>query len=714
MTGIVPAVMPSSSDDGLIGAMPAGVPILQATAENFSEVLVEQATAPVEGANVIPSSFSLPFSVLLDASTSTENFNSNLNESAEDGYTSQTQLLPPDRAPTEPMEEHEFASDIMPRPIPMPMETEMDSMSVASSSAQILGKRKKVECDGSSRDDEDDLSPQLRRSSRLNKAACIVTDDETRVRKKRGGHGKKTHGTECLTSSKASDTSGLLTQCSEAESGKTSTAKRAVKKIKKRKRSKEPSIIERLHSLPATLDGLRTAPAAQIGSLSQMKNWVGALKEILLILTEKIEDFGDPSYLQRKNVELMAELAASRQETMQLRRDLSDLQQTVQDMKNTMRTRDADQVALKSDKATSLATPLPKRNNRSKERTKAPVNSGSSGNVISAGDVVMRPPLKKISTPIPAVEVDVTKGYKDMESSISKQILDLIAKRKEVREAIKQGGNPPSSLPSTSSTVDKTKKGIRIIENIQLIPPNKKNNNTLINPGPSTSRNDVSGEGTWETVSNKKKKKARQQKQNAPAAAPKPQRKDTAENRAVNKHSGNAALRKLRKEISLPQLEIESSMIKHSANGGVIIEIPGKDRVEKAEKLKSKISEVLKDTAVVTRPVVKGKLRIIGLDDTICREEVADNIAAIGGCTSADVKVGIIRMMSNRMYMVWAQCPLDAAIKAANGGKIKMGWTIAKIELLKNRPAQCYKCWGHGHVRDRCTSAIDRSKTCFR
>ncbi|XP_029166089.1 uncharacterized protein LOC114936906 [Nylanderia fulva] len=70
--------------------------------------------------------------------------------------------------------------------------------------------------------------------------------------------------------------------------------------------------------------------------------------------------------------------------------------------------------------------------------------------------------------------------------------------------------------------------------------------------------------------------------------------------------------------------------------------------------------------------------------------------------------------MSNGLFTVWAQCPLAAAIKATQKNKIKIGWTIARIELLKARPTQCYKCWGHGHLRNKCTSVADRSKTCFR
>lgn len=106
-------------------------------------------------------------------------------------------------------------------------------------------------------------------------------------------------------------------------------------------------------------------------------------------------------------------------------------------------------------------------------------------------------------------------------------------------------------------------------------------------------------------------------------------------------------------------------------------------------------------------------MRVIGLDDSVSQEEVACVVADLGECTQEDVKVGPIRIMGNGLGMVWAQCPLGAAIKASAAGKIKIGWTIAKIELLKARPTQCFKCWNFGHVRYACRSAEDRSGACF-
>lgn len=36
------------------------------------------------------------------------------------------------------------------------------------------------------------------------------------------------------------------------------------------------------------------------------------------------------------------------------------------------------------------------------------------------------------------------------------------------------------------------------------------------------------------------------------------------------------------------------------------------------------------------------------------------------------------------------------------------------VELLKARPLQCFKRWGYGHTKNKCTAEIDRSGICYR
>lgn len=175
-----------------------------------------------------------------------------------------------------------------------------------------------------------------------------------------------------------------------------------------------------------------------------------------------------------------------------------------------------------------------------------------------------------------------------------------------------------------------------------------------------------------------------------------------------------AALKKARENIPLVELGIDKSRIRRTINGGRIIEIPGLDAANKADKLADKLRLVLGQEAVVARPSVKGEVRIVGLDDTVSTAEVASTISEIGGCAVTDVKVRTIRLLSNRLGAVWAQCPLAAANKVSSLKKMRVGWTIARVELLAARPLQCYKCWRFGHTRFNCGSQANFFGLCFR
>lgn len=60
------------------------------------------------------------------------------------------------------------------------------------------------------------------------------------------------------------------------------------------------------------------------------------------------------------------------------------------------------------------------------------------------------------------------------------------------------------------------------------------------------------------------------------------------------------------------------------------------------------------------------------------------------------------------------RCPVTAANKIMEKGKIQVGWVNARVTLLDPRPLQCFKCLEGGHVRDQCKSTVDRSSRCYR
>ncbi|XP_072755734.1 uncharacterized protein [Anoplolepis gracilipes] len=63
---------------------------------------------------------------------------------------------------------------------------------------------------------------------------------------------------------------------------------------------------------------------------------------------------------------------------------------------------------------------------------------------------------------------------------------------------------------------------------------------------------------------------------------------------------------------------------------------------------------------------------------------------------------------------MWIKLSLAAAIEVSKIGKLRLGWTIARAELLNAKLLQCYRCWSFGHVQARCTSQTDRRDLCFR
>lgn len=72
------------------------------------------------------------------------------------------------------------------------------------------------------------------------------------------------------------------------------------------------------------------------------------------------------------------------------------------------------------------------------------------------------------------------------------------------------------------------------------------------------------------------------------------------------------ALKKARDSISLEKLGIGKTRIRKTAAGNVLIEIPGNSKNEEADRLATELYKVLKDKALVARPIIKGELRLFG------------------------------------------------------------------------------------------------------
>lgn len=146
-------------------------------------------------------------------------------------------------------------------------------------------------------------------------------------------------------------------------------------------------------------------------------------------------------------------------------------------------------------------------------------------------------------------------------------------------------------------------------------------------------------------------------------------------------------LRKARTQIKMNDLHIDAPRIRKGLNGATIIEISGPDCGDKARQLANKLHEVLsEDKAIITTPTIRGDLRITGLDESIDKEEIGWAIGEEGCCESKEVKVGEIKRDRRGMGVIWIRCPLKAAIQVAKKKRIKIGWTIVGVTLLKRDP----------------------------
>ncbi|XP_059062826.1 uncharacterized protein LOC131855568 [Achroia grisella] len=251
-------------------------------------------------------------------------------------------------------------------------------------------------------------------------------------------------------------------------------------------------------------------------------------------------------------------------------------------------------------------------------------------------------------------------------------------------------------------------------------------------PQPSTSSENKEG---WSTVVRRKRRKAaaantpptkgpsgqKKEPQRKPARKVKarPPRSSAvvltispgAEERGVTYRS---VLTDAKANISLAQLGITDLRYRVGRTGARILEIPGKDTGDKADALAAKIEEVLPEDVRVSRPVKTAELRLVDLDDSVSVADVVVAIMRDGECRESSVKTGEIRRNPQGTGSIWVRCPVAAAKKLAEAGRLKIGWMMARVQSLDPRPQRCYRCLLTGHVGIRCTAGEDCSGICFR
>jgi len=163
--------------------------------------------------------------------------------------------------------------------------------------------------------------------------------------------------------------------------------------------------------------------------------------------------------------------------------------------------------------------------------------------------------------------------------------------------------------------------------------------------------------------------------------------------------------------IDLASLEIEGMGARQAVTGAQIFEIGGPD-VRKADALATQLREVLGDRegVKIARPVQTAEIRVRDLDDSVRCEDVAKAVSSAGGCTPDAVKVGDIRTSGRGLDTAWMRCPTAAVNKIA-AKKLRIGWSIVRVEALERRPLSASGVWREGTPLPNVATALTEAST---
>ncbi|XP_011859710.1 PREDICTED: uncharacterized protein LOC105557150 [Vollenhovia emeryi] len=485
------------------------------------------------------------------------------------------------------------------------------------------------------------------------------------------------------------------------------------------------------------IESARTTSQNIKGTLSgRMGNRIKALENVIKVFSERVEDSGDVPFLRRRNEELEEQLKKAKNSEDQLKKELEESRKRTTKINaelNALRERIGSKSTSREDNVATASAR--ERLSVAGEGPRAPGKRGAKSRALAEASA---------STDVgdSAMDIKRLEGYEDKLTNEIGNLLHIQEDIAALKERLLNDGPPQPPPPR--------KKGVpRIMEDIQIRPPLKANRPALSTDSEIVVSTDNQNSRSYRTALLRHKteetggpaprgevaapspamgKRSRGRKRDTPrkegpgADAKRgdgPPRRRVPRSAAVTLRSATGEisntelLRRARQKMSLGDFGIVKPRIRVAAGGALIIEVPGEDGPAKADALAARLRDTLGPDAVVSRPVAKGELRVAGFDGSVSPDELVAALVDAGGCSSRDVKVGSFRESPSGLCSAWVQCPLAAANRMAKAGSIIVGWTMAKVTLLRSRPVQCYRCWDFGHVRGGCRSTIERGRACF-
>jgi len=451
---------------------------------------------------------------------------------------------------------------------------------------------------------------------------------------------------------------------------------------------------------------IRTKSKNLNGRLSGcLRDRIECMRSIIKCLAVRVKDMGDVTYLRRKNDELMVQIRESKKEESRLQSYLKEADAKIERL-NTENFSLRRKIGSKSTTVESERSTVPVRD---KDRHDTPKRNTPKKDL----------PIKKMVRRDSSV-VESLQDCDERLKAISK-CDEKIAKFEEILKQMKTdlyGSIEAIAEKVTRSVADPPKRGVpKIISNIQLVPPRP----TIEQETEITSQEEVepfSDLEAWTEVINKKKTRKRQVRidvgrtndeelrgagtsSNRPIREPPPSAPPGGNRRRAPRNAAVAIkanpdgmtyaeiIKQAREKVDLKDLGIVNPRMRRAANGGVLIEIAGPEGASKADALAARLREAIGGSAAVSRPMVKADLRITGFDESVIKDEVITVVTEHGGCLASDIRVGPFRPMNNGLVMTWVQCPLSAALRVSRKGRVNLGWSVARVELMKAKPVQC-------------------------
>lgn len=327
----------------------------------------------------------------------------------------------------------------------------------------------------------------------------------------------------------------------------------------------------------------------------RMRDRLALIKEAIMSLARRAEDKGDAAFVKSRNDELVGQVRASNSEIARLRSQMEAQDRCMVELEQEIRR----------------------------------LNAVHSGPVRAAVVTV-----DKAVSPVQALceYIQETDKHLDVISSINNRVRTELEK---------------DDTSSVTPAENRHRKRPRIVSDIRIAPPRKRAEAVSVastGTTPTTSAPAVDGMKWTRVESNRSARKKRQSNKGAEAGGsrrnkPKParsipSRRDKADRRRLPRNSVVAikvmkettsyaeVLKKAREKVSLKDLGIETTRIQKAVDGGLLIEVPGKEDRQRADALAGSLREVLGEDAKVYRPTMRGELLVRGLDDSVDPTEI--------------------------------------------------------------------------------------------